>query len=169
MIGLGLGPARPWFSNSLFDGRKCTALTSTGWKSRGRGLGRAEASKTQKGRSSLVCFIWGTAQAWEQPWSWIAEEEWQPGANLNPPQYTDTGLLLLRLLTLSLPRGTIRVGGHSFPFLPLEENQRPHLYIKTFTNWQMYVSRQPLHTQGTETKDPDITGHAASPLPPTNH
>lgn len=61
MMGLGLGPGLD--SLILSDGRKCTAVTFTGWKSRGRGLGRTEASKTQKGRSSLVYFIWGTEQA----------------------------------------------------------------------------------------------------------
>lgn len=61
MVGLGLGPGLN--SDSLSTGRKCTAVTFTGWKSRGRGPGRVEASETQKGRSSSVQFIWGTIQA----------------------------------------------------------------------------------------------------------
>lgn len=62
MVRLELGPDLN--SDSLSDGRKCSAVTFTGWKSRGRGPGRAEASETQKGRSSFsVQFFWGTAQA----------------------------------------------------------------------------------------------------------
>lgn len=45
----------------LSAGRKHVAVTFTGYKNSGRGPGRAEASRTQRGKSSRsVHFIWGT-------------------------------------------------------------------------------------------------------------
>lgn len=65
---------RPWFSNSLFDGRKCTAMTSTGWQSRGlqNTKGQVFFSTLYLGnctilRATLELNSWGGMTAWGKP------------------------------------------------------------------------------------------------------
>lgn len=64
LLGTGHGRAGPGPGLEfliLSAGRKHVAVTFTGCKNRGRGPGRAEASRTQRGKSSgSVHFIWGT-------------------------------------------------------------------------------------------------------------
>lgn len=155
-VGRGLGPRLS--SDSLCAGRKRTAVTFTGWKSRGRGPGRVEASvrpQRHKRAGPLLCNLSGELH---KPESSLRAEQLREDS-LGPtwsPGHTPSGL---ELLTLSPPRGLTTDWGHSLSLCGRRKAETTPLDQVIYK--RTCISRQPPYIRGMETQEPGITGHAA--------
>lgn len=161
---------RPWFSDSISPGRKCTALTFTGWKSRGRGPGRAKAPRHKRAGPLIKCSLSGELHS---PESSLGAEQPRRDKSLGqtwPLLHKDTGYHPLELLTLSPPTDRTRAQGYSPSYPSPQEKTWDHTFRSGKLQRSVNYARLQAAPKTPREWKPKAQHHRQGPLPsPTKY